>query len=370
MGGGGSWDLASRRPDLIAAAVPLAGHPLSDSALQILADHKVPVWSHHGASDNTNSYQAAKGAIDSLADKGGCAWQTTYIPSSNLAEDDPGDSDPSDATHNIWARAYTNPDLWPWIFAIAQPTEIQWVYPDTPAPPPAPIDFGGETLAANNHYDAPKALTAPVIDGVVDEVWDAANWMAMNVAWTKDFGFQTLTQPSSGTDFSGRYKAVWTEEYLYLLFEFEDEYTNNVGRGQTWQGDTVEIFLDEDQSGGDHEHDFNAFAYHIGYSKVVEDTGGNIDGHVTVEVKSEGTRHIWEMAIAIYADHNGYNESERDAARVVLQAGKTMGFTPSYIDNDGNGGREHFMSSVDTEGHQTNDGYQNADVFGSLTLVE
>lgn len=368
MGGGGSWDIAARRPDLIAASIPLAGHPLSDSALQILADHKVPVWSHHGASDNTNGYDAANRAIESLANKGGCAWQTTYFPSNNLGDDDPGDSDPSDATHNIWARAYTNPDFWPWVFSIAQPTETQLGYPDSSSS--AGSAFEGETLGANNHYDAPKAAAAPVIDGEIDDVWSAADWMAMDVAWTQDFGFQAMTPPQNSQDFSGRYKAVWTEEHLYLLFEILDEHTHISGGGQTWQGDTIEIFLDEDQSGGNHEHDFNAFAYHIGYSKIIEDTGGNIDGHVTVEIKTEGNHHIWEMAIEIYTEHNGYNQTEQEAARVTLEAGKIMGFTPSYIDNDDNGGREHFMSSVDTVGHQTNQGYISADHFGSIALVQ
>ena len=57
-------------------------------------------------------------------------------------------------------------------------------------------------------------------------------------------------------------------------------------------------------------------------------------------------------------------------ARRQLYAGKIMGFTPSYIDDDGNGGREHFMSAVYTDGHNTNQGYINADSFGSLMLVE
>ena len=71
----------------------------------------------------------------------------------------------------------------------------------------------------------------------------------------------------------------------------------------------------------------------------------------------------------IYANHNGYVPAQQEAARVKLVAGKLMGFTPSYIDNDGRG-REHFMSSVDTEGHQKNQGYLNADAFGSIMLVE
>ena len=353
MGGGGSWDIAARRPDLIAASIPLAGHPLSDNALQILADQKVPVWSHHGASDNTNGYDAANRAIESLANKGGCAWQTTYYPSNNLGDDDPGDTDPSDATHNIWARAYTNPDLWPWVFSIAQPTETQLVYPDEDGS----NGFEGETLDANNHYDAPKASAAPNIDGEIDDVWNEAPWMAMDVAWT---GFGNLTAPQSDDDYRGRYKVIWDENNLYLLFEINDDVIDT-NSNDYWDRDTIEIFIDEDDSGGGHEFNTNAFAYHISHEGDVRDKV-NIDGHVEVQIRREGTVSTWEIQLGVYDEQNN---------RVTLDSSRPMmGFTPSYIDNDDGGQRDHFMSSVDTDGHQNNQGYQNADAFGSLSLVE
>lgn len=190
----------------------------------------------------------------------------------------------------------------------------------------------------------------------------------MTVAWT---GFENLKPPSSPADFTGKYKAMWTPEHLYLLFDITDDIINT--SGQYWEQDTVEIFLDEDQSGGQHNHSHNAFAYHINYNLVVTDNGGDpemIASHINAAIKTEGTRHIWEIRIEVYADHNGYVMSAQEAARVTLEAGKVMGFTPSYIDNDGNGTREHFMSSVNTPGHQSNQGYLNADSFGSLELID
>lgn len=190
----------------------------------------------------------------------------------------------------------------------------------------------------------------------------------MTVAWT---GFENLKPPSSAADFSGKYKAMWTPEHLYLLFDITDDIINT--SGQYWQQDTVEIFIDEDRSGGQHNYSHNAFAYHISHTLEVVDNGGDpgmIASHINAAIKSQGTRHIWEIRIEIYRDHNGYVLSEQEAARVTLTAGKIMGFTPSYIDNDGSGTREHFMSSVNTAGHQRNDGYLNADSFGTLELVE
>lgn len=207
-----------------------------------------------------------------------------------------------------------------------------------------------------------------MIDGEIDAVWNDAPWMEMTVAWT---GFENLKQPSGPQDFSGKYKAMWTPEHLYLLFDITDDVINT--SGQYWQQDTVEIFIDEDKSGGQHNYSHNAFAYHISHNLEVVDNGGDpalIASHINAKIKSQGTRHIWEIRIEIYADHNGYVKNEQDAARVTLTAGKIMGFTPSYIDNDGSGTREHFMSSVNTPGHQSNQGYLNADSFGTLELVE
>ncbi len=223
-------------------------------------------------------------------------------------------------------------------------------------------------LSADNHYLSPKASVAPVIDGNIDDSWNAANWMAMTVAWT---GFENLTAPSSSADFSGKYKAMWTEDHLYLLLDITDDIINT--SGQYWEQDTVEIFLDEDQSGGQHNQSHNAFAYHINHNLDVVDNGGDpamISSHISSAINTQGTRHIWEIQIEIYSEHNGYVLSEQEAARVTLTAGKIMGFTPSYIDNDGHGTREHFMSSVNSSGHQSNQGYLNADSFGSIELIE
>lgn len=123
MGGGGSWEFAVRRPDLFAAAIPLAGHPASTNDLKKLHDSKVPVWSNHGEGDGSNPIGDAQSAVDFVSDGGGCAWISRYPKGTGA--DDPADADPSDAPHNIWARAYTNPDLWPWVFSISQPRSNQ-----------------------------------------------------------------------------------------------------------------------------------------------------------------------------------------------------------------------------------------------------
>jgi len=69
-------------------------------------------------------------------------------------------------------------------------------------------------------YQAPKALTAPVIDGIAnDACWSAGTWYDINYLWA-------LTQPSP-SDFSGRFKISWNENKLFLLAEITDDVLND-----------------------------------------------------------------------------------------------------------------------------------------------
>jgi hypothetical protein len=80
-----------------------------------------------------------------------------------------------------------------------------------------------------------------------------------------------------------------------------------------------------------------------------------------------GDKHVWEMRVRIYGEN--YSDSLANTP-LTLTAGKLMGFSASYIDNDGSQQRESMMGSVDTAGHKNNQGYLDASVFGSLRLVE
>ena len=228
----------------------------------------------------------------------------------------------------------------------------------------------GITLAQKVKYFAPEAHTAPVIDGVGDdECWDAAEWALIDQEW---FG---KPLPDS-TDFYGRYKAVWTPERLYLLVEITDDVFNDDIEDpldRYWEDDCLEIFIDEDKSGGDHRccaNAYNAFAYHVSPITLdVVDLSGDGDfvpklfnDHIDIAVIMEGDFATMEMAIKIYNDqfseHNATNPIE------TLYKGKIMGFSLAYCDDDGNG-RENFI------GTQPGglDSWINADLFGEMELI-
>lgn len=224
------------------------------------------------------------------------------------------------------------------------------------------------SVADRNLYTARKAQVAPVIDGSVDAVWEQASWAPINVFW-----LGTQSNPSAA-DYTGQYKALWDENYLYLLFDITDDRIYDRTRdplSNYWEDDTVEIFIDENKNGGQHQYNTNAWAYHVStYGDVVDYTTSGpklLNDHIDVRLVSVGDKHLWEMRVRIYGEN--YSDSQANTP-LKLFAGKLMGFSASYIDNDGSPQRESMMGSVDTQGHKNNQGYIDASVFGSMRLVE
>ena len=235
-------------------------------------------------------------------------------------------------------------------------------------------------IIQSNHYDAPRAIFAPNIDGFEEVEWDVAHWQKIDVRW---LGAQR--EYPSAEDYSGRYKAMWDSNYLYLLVDITDDVIFDHDRNPLSQqlhiDDTVELFIDEDNSGGNHWNNnaANAWAYHVSIYKDVVDFGLSgqpvlLNDHIQTAINTQGTRHLWEMRISLYGDQYNFAQGANNTP-VTLFAGKTLGFSACYIDNDNSISesaydRESMMGSVDSQGHRDDQGYMNADAFGTMTLVE
>ncbi len=229
--------------------------------------------------------------------------------------------------------------------------------------------------ADSNHYEdrteyrAPKANVAPIIDGVADEaIWQQAQWHDLKQRW--------LGPEYTKEDFEGRFKVAWTEDKLYILTEFTDDILIDTHRDplvQYWDDDCLEIFLDEDFSGGDHQFNHNAFAYHMSLDNQAIDIGTdeqarNYSHHVESRWKQHGNKVIWELAIDIYTD--AYVDDSDDNQPITLSAGKVMGLMVAYCDNDGSELRENFIGSELVAEGPKDRGWIDAGLFGSLVLVE
>jgi hypothetical protein len=226
------------------------------------------------------------------------------------------------------------------------------------------------------YYQAPQAGEAINIDGRAEESsWEKAAWNPIDQLW---LGVQPGPE-----DFSGRFKVLWDEDHLYILAEIIDDvlfdrYPDPLQ--DYYKDDCLEIFLDEDHSGGDHTHNFNAFAYHIAldynivdlYAKYRRDVPQPIllNDHAVVQRTAQagegGTVYTWEVALKVFPDTF---KPAKENTPVRLFPGKRLGFAVAYCDNDGGYDRESFIGSVFIPGKDKNVAYKNASVFATLELL-
>ncbi|WP_230080232.1 DUF6265 family protein [Winogradskyella marina] len=211
-----------------------------------------------------------------------------------------------------------------------------------------------------------KAKVKPIIDGKAnDAIWSDTVWLPLDQLWLGD--------PYTEDDFSGRYKLSWAEDGLYLLAEITDDVLvdNNPDPLEAWwDDDCLEIFIDEDNSGGEHQYNHNAFAYHIALDGNVVDmstkkTGKLYNSHIESKRITTGNTSIWEVKISIFDD--SYKDDAKNTP-LKLQVGKVMGFALAYCDNDTSKTRENFIGSVYVEGEDKNRGWIDANIFGTLKL--
>lgn len=223
----------------------------------------------------------------------------------------------------------------------------------------------------DDSFTAQKA-DSYVIDGAGDEsFWEQCEWYNMEYIWIP-YG----TTMSAG-DFTGRVKFAWTEEKLLILAEIEDDVlsdTHENPQDNYWNDDCFEVFLDEDYSGGWHQTSYNAFAYHCAINEEdVIDSGDNdapnvnLKDHVEFDLDTiDDTHYVWELAFTIYDD--SFNESNSSNTTVTLSHNKEMGIAVAYCDNDGGTQRENFIGLINVNEEHFNSAWQDASVFGKLTL--
>ena len=227
-----------------------------------------------------------------------------------------------------------------------------------------------EEISSNpdGNFIAHKASSAIEIDGCGnDSIWKTSKWHSMNYIWMGE----ASVKPS---DYFGKFKLAWDEYHLYILVEVTDDYLQATladGNENYWKGDYVEVFIDEDMSGGDHKFNHQAFAYHISTEghAIDQSTAQTMiffDDHVTVERTQEGNTYLWELAVRLY--DNTFDESSGDNVPVKISTGNRIGFSIAYGDNDGNQLREHFVGSKKTHGVNNDEGYINSSVFGTIVF--
>ena len=99
MGGMGTFDLITRRPNLAAAAFPICG--AGDANMITKTRKTLPLWIFHGADDNVVPVAQSRLMVNLL---------NKQIPPVKYSEY-PG------VGHDSWKNAFAEPGLLPWLFA-------------------------------------------------------------------------------------------------------------------------------------------------------------------------------------------------------------------------------------------------------------
>lgn len=253
---------------------------------------------------------------------------------------------------------------------------------------------------------APDVSTVPVVDGRGDDAcWENVPWQSIDQVWIP---YDSTVTPE---DYSGRYKVIWssTTNLLYFLIEVHDDvFVDGFIPGVTadiYNYDIVEVFIDENKSGGLHIFDGkgndgvqygtnaeNAFTYHtyaafpkegeVTTAHYVYDLDGsnwsnsksmNYTSHIpTFSLGKTGNTAIWEFSLIVYNDTYEDTMANKAAARSQLAVGKEMGLSVAYCDNDNPNEntkvRDNMFGSV-WEPSPGNMHWMNADGYGSIKLV-
>ncbi len=224
------------------------------------------------------------------------------------------------------------------------------------------------TKGKKNHQiiKVQKTSASPIIDGkALDACWGNSAWYALDQLW--------IGEAYNTDDFNGRYKLSWDEKALYLLVEITDDvlYDQNKDPLQLWwNDDCLEVFIDEDNSGGNHQFNHNAFAYHIALDGNVVDLSTDekprmYNDHVVSKKITQGNRTTWELAVTLFGDE--FEDGKKNTPK-KLSKRKKIGFALAYCDNDASEERENFIGSVFVPGEDKNQGWIDADIFGTLVL--
>lgn len=99
MGGFGTWELITRKSDMIAAAIPLCGAGIPSEAAKLT---DVAIWAFHGTADSTVPSKGTSDMEAAIKAAGGTKMQATYL---------------SGVGHSCWDHAYATPGLIDWLYS-------------------------------------------------------------------------------------------------------------------------------------------------------------------------------------------------------------------------------------------------------------
>ncbi|MGE5812477.1 MAG: sugar-binding protein [Ignavibacteria bacterium] len=230
-------------------------------------------------------------------------------------------------------------------------------------------------IVSDSLYQIPKTNVAPVIDGVMDDVWKTLDWNFQSTYVVDG----DATPPDGYTDLTGMSKAMWDETNLYILFfNQDDDIQDNPAQTAGWQKDAVEIYIDADNSkvpdgsggcepgAGLCPDDIQLTIPHA-YMGIEADTVDGIgfpagiptDGVEFAIVDSEEPDGLpgWWLEVKIPVDN----------INLIAESGTLIGFELQQDESDGTSGAREDMSKW---WNNTNNSWTDASIWGTAVLSD
>ena len=207
-----------------------------------------------------------------------------------------------------------------------------------------------------------KATVAPVIDGIVDDVWAEAT------VYNIDKGIKAEV-PTLGTSGQTTWQALWTNDGVYILLKVTDDafYPNYAvtPAGNNWEYDKPEIYFDVNDILADAGGPAVAGKGHIQVAPSF--TQGKTDG--TKITQGDGTSYAFLVTEPNYvAEYFIPYSNLHDKAGFEVKKSNTIGFDVQIIDRDPGLGirRGVWANSAATAGEN----YNNMDGSGLVTFQD
>lgn len=222
--------------------------------------------------------------------------------------------------------------------AAAPGPQIQLLSAQQPAPA-ANLAQGGKTGAA------------VTVDGQFDEsVWQQAS--AYSIEYLADF---TISNNQS------QFQAAWDDDNLYLGFRIQDaDVVTDFTSDNIYENDSVEIFLDADNSKTEKYDKVNDYHIYIQYDGKIQIQGGAVGTWANTEI--EGLQH------AVYMTGNGFSVEVAipfNSLGITPGDGTCLGLSMSNNDNDSHTGSAR-KEILWNPGHQA----ASPATWGTLCLYE
>ncbi len=199
----------------------------------------------------------------------------------------------------------------------------------------------------------PSPGVMPKLDGNIDEVWFFSTEQAIDTS-------QVGSAPSSPEDGSGAWRALWNSENLYVLVEVNDDALTNDsgGGGNKWNDDSVEIYVDGDNSKAS-SPDENDHQYTFWWGNEVWEEPSALHN---------GAPSLVGVDYAVVTTDEGYLLEVKLPWMSIMGEppipGQEIGFDVWINDDDDGGGRDSQISWHSTDGN----GWQDPSVWAVAVL--